>query len=436
VGLSVNRSVLVVAVSMMVVGAATPSYAATGPTTVLVGTTPTGEPLLVGGVSMSADGRFVVTNDFPAPHHPPGVYLRDLLLGRLTLVSVSSSGEVANGFSAGGVLSADNRFVVFDSYATNLAGVDTNDGMDDIYLRNLALGRTVRVSLSSKGAQATEGVFAEDVSAHGRFVTFSTAAGNLVPGDTNQATDVFLRDRRKGTLRRVSVTNDGRQASVGADGGAISDSGRYVVFTSTAALVAGDTNGVRDVYIRDVRSHTTSLVSVSDSGTPGNNHSSLRVAISGDGRYVAFISLASNLVVGDTNELPDVFLRDRLAGTTRRANISTTGAQEKDPEFGSHYAVSVSNDGRYVAFDSEGSMLVPGDTNRRYDVFEHDFTTGATRRISVTDTGGQADADSIEPVVSADGRCVLFNSQATNLITGTSMPVSSAYLRITSGTCP
>ncbi len=190
---------------------------------------------------------------------------------------------------------------------------------------------------------------------------------------------------------------------------AISSDGRYVAFGSDASnLVSGDTNAARDVFVRDRKLGTTRRVSVSSTETQGNSVSFGLPAISSDGRYVAFGSDASNLVPGDTNRSADVFVRDRKLGTTRRVSVSSTETQGNSPvSFG---PPAISSAGRYVAFGSDASNLVSGDTNGSADVFVRDRKLGTTRRVSVSSTGAQGDSGSFGPVISSRGRYVSFSS--------------------------
>jgi Tol biopolymer transport system component len=249
--------------------------------------------------------------------------------------------------------------VVFVSDATNVVPGDTN-GVADIFLRDRQAGTTVRIS----GANADAPSDAPAISANGRYVTFTSEAA-LVPGDTNGIADVFLRDLRTGSLRRVNVSTTGARANALTASLTMSANGRYVAFTSEAALVPGDTNGIADVFLHDVRARTTVRVSLAADDGQATGGSSYGPMMSADGRHVAFSSDATNLVASDTNGVADVFLRDLHAGTTVRASLAADGGQGND---GSYNAV-VTRDGRYVAFASTATNLVPGDTNGVTDAF-------------------------------------------------------------------
>jgi Tol biopolymer transport system component len=296
------------------------------------------------------------------------VFVYDLLTRTTSRVSVDSEGRQANGPSFGPVISADGRFVAFESAATNLVPGDTN-GFSDIFVRDLTAGTTTRVSVDSAGRQANGKSFRPVISADGRHVAFESVATNLVPGDTNGLSDVFVRDLMTGKTTRVSVDSVGRQANGPSSSAAISADGRFVAFESDATnLVVGDTNGKRDVFVYDLLTRTTSRVSV-DLAERQANGPSFNAAISGDGRFVAFESDASNLVPGDSNLKRDVFVRDLMAGTTTRASVDSAGRQAN----GSSSGASISGDGRFVVFDSDAFNLVPNDTNGKQDVFVHDL---------------------------------------------------------------
>jgi len=333
--------------------------------------------------------------------------------GTTTRVSVSTDGTQGNDLSDTPRISADGRYVVFESWASNLVSGDTN-GTDDIFVRDQQTGQTSRVSIATDGTQGNGGVDRPTISADGRYVVFRSAASNLVSGDTNSRPDIFVRDRQTNQTSRVSVATNGTQGNDYSDEPAISSDGRYVVFESWASnLVSGDTNGQQDVFIRDRQTGQTSRVSVATNGTQGNG-GSYWSTISADGRYVAFVSSASNLVSGDTNGQQDVFIRDQQLGQTSRVSVATNGTQGNDGS----YRTTISADGRYVAFASYASNLVNGDTNGYLDVIVRDRQTGQTSRVSVATDGAQGNDLSDRPSISADGRYVVFESWASNLVSG------------------
>jgi Tol biopolymer transport system component len=333
------------------------------------------------------------------------------------LVSISLTGTTGNGLSDIPQISTNGRYIAFVSLASDLVPGDTN-GVRDAFLRDLRTNTTTRISVSSTGAQGNRLVFDDglSISADGRYVTFVSLADNLVPGDTNQDWDVFVRDTRTNTTSRVSVSSTGEQGNVasGIFGASISADGRFVAFESVASnLVPGDAIGTADIFVRDRWAGTTIRVSVATDGTPGNNISTDPV-ISGNGRYVAFNSFSTNLVPNDTNGDYDVFLRDRFTNTTTRVNLSSTGEQANLRSLG---GLALSADGRYVAFVSDATNLVPGDTNGVTDAFIRDRLTGTTTRTSVSSAGAQADrATTFLQSITPDGRFVVFFTDATNLV--------------------
>jgi Tol biopolymer transport system component len=285
---------------------------------------------------------------------------------------------------------------------------------------------TQRVSLSTGGTQAnTYCLGPPSSSADGRYVAFLTGASNLVSGDTNGFHDVFVRDRQSGTTERVSVDSAGIQGNNRSAQPSISPDGRYVVFASGANnLAPGDTNDWFDVFVHDRQGSTTERVSIGASGTQGNNES-YACSISADGRYVAFDSVATNLVPGDTNGRKDIFIRDRQTGTTNLVSVATNGTQGNDDS----YRPLISADGRYIAFGSLAATHVPGDTNGTEDIFVRDLQSGITERVSVGSGGAQADSYSLNASISADGCFVAFRSAATNLVPGDTGGWEDIFLR-------
>ena len=344
--------------------------------------------------------------------------------GVTTRVSVSSTGEQANSYSSETSISADGRYVAFQSFASNLVVGDTN-GAPDVFVRDLGAGSTQRVSVRTNGGQANDGSYFPAISADGRYVAFQSFASNLAVGDTNGASDVFVRDLVAGTTQRVSVRTDGGQANGGSYVPAISTDGGSVAFHSHATnLVAGDTNDEVDVFVRDLAAGTTRRVSVRTGGGQANSDSYFP-AISGDGRYVAFQSSAANLVADDTNDKVDVYVRDRVAGTTSRVSVGRGGRQSR----GNSQYPAISADGRYVAFASFAGNLAPGDTNHVQDVFVRNLVAEKTRRVSVGPDGQQADHGSHSATIAANGRRVAFTSDATNLVTGDTNDLPDVFVR-------
>jgi Tol biopolymer transport system component len=372
--------------------------------------------------SISASGRFVAFSSVATnlvhgdTNHVRDVFVRDRKAGKTRRVSLSSAGAQGHGDSFHPSISANGRFVAFQSLARNLVRGDTNH-CRDIFVRDRRTGKTRRVSLSSAGAQGNDGSRNPSISADARIVAFESEAKNLVRGDTNHASDIFVRDRETGKTRRVSLGLAGAQANGRSFNPSISANGRFVAFESGAKnLVRGDTNHRIDIFVRDRKKGKTTRVSVSSTGAQGNN-TSFAPSISSFGRFVAFESSATNLVRTDTNRASDVFVRDRKTGETTRVSVSSTGAQAQEDSFDP----SISADGRFVAFTSIAMNLVPGRTSDRGDVFVNDVfvrdrQAGKTRRVSVSSTGAPGNSDSFRPSISADGRIVAFQSWATNLV--------------------
>jgi len=380
--------------------------------------------------SISADGRFVafwsvasnlITRD---TNWSWDVFVHDRQLGTTKLVSVDSGGVQGDFHSYAPVLSADGRCVAFQSAAANLVAGDTNLYWD-VFVRDLQLGITERVSVDSFGAEADASSDSAALSADGRFVAFSSPATNLVAGDTNGVADLFVHDRQLGTTERVSVDSAGAQADSASYAPSISADGRFVAFWSDASnLVAGDTNAFFDIFVRDLQTGTTERVSVDSAGSEANSESA-EPSLSADGRFVAFVSDASNLVAGDTNLAIDIFVRDRLLGTTERVSVDSAGAQGNSD----CNLPSISSDGRFVAFETGASNLCAGDTNVRMDVFVRDRQLGTTERVSVNPGGAQGDNSSQEASISADGRFVAFAGQATDLVAGDTNFMSDVFVR-------
>lgn len=385
-------------------------------------------------VDISADGRYVAFS-LSSPSLVSGdtngvsdIYVHDRETCQTTRVSVATGGTQANDRSGRPSISADGRYVAFDSYASNLISNDYNM-TQDVFVHDRTTGTTTRISVASDGTAGNDVSHSPSISADGRYVAFQSSANTLVSGDTNGWQDTFVHDRTTGITTRVSVATDGTQTNNLSQFPTISDDGRYVAFDSTATtLISGDTNVSSDVFVHDRTTATTTRVSVATGGTQSNN-SAYHAAISSDGRYVAFDSSATNLVGGDTNGDYDVFVHDRTTGTTTRVSVATGGTQALSSLTGS-MGPAISGDGRYVTFSSDATNLVSGDTNVQNDIFLHDRTTGTTTRLSVASDGSQANNSSYSPEISGGGNYVVFYSHATNLVSGDSNVRSDIFVRI------
>jgi len=241
---------------------------------------------------------------------------------------------------------------------------DTN-GASDVFVRDRQGGETFRVSVSSTGIEGDSYSADADMSGDGRLITFESAATNLVAGDDNSAADVFLHDRLTGETSLVSAGSLGESGDDSSNDPAISTDGSWVVYDSYATnLLAGDLNAARDVFLYDVQTRQTSLVSVNDAGEQGDDDSG-EAQLSRDGRYVAYQSRATNLVRGDTNGEEDIFVHDHLTGEVRRVSVGSPGQQADD----SCEEADLSPEGRWVVFRSYSDTILDGDTNGEGDIF-------------------------------------------------------------------
>jgi Tol biopolymer transport system component len=285
---------------------------------------------------------------------------------------------------------------------------------------------TQRVSVRSNGSQANDDSDRPDISADGRYVAFASDATELVSGDDNEARDIFVHDRQTGITERVSIQSDGGEANFDSDGPSISDDGRYVAFYSFATnLRSNDTNGVADIFVHDRQTGDTELVNIVLGGQA--NDISYDPEISGNGQYITFWSFASNLVGGDNNSAADVFRFDQFGQTMFRVSLDSNGVEGNGPS--SH--PSISQDGRYIAFQSDAGNLVSGDSGIYRDVFWRDMNTGQTKRVSVRSNGSEANGDSFDAAISANGRYVSFTSLANDVTNDDNNPQRDIFLRVT-----
>ncbi len=379
--------------------------------------------------AITPDGRYVVFTSISDGLTPGDAnfsqdgFLHDRTTGATSRVTLANGGGEANSGAGEIGLSDDGRYIVFGSAASNLVAVDIN-AQPDVFVYDRVANSTTIVSVATGGAQSNNLTLDPAISADGRYVVFASYADNLVAGDTNGGPDIFVHDRSSGATTRASLANGGGEGAVGGGKGSISADGRYVIFDSVGAnFVSGDANGQADIFVHDRQTSATTRVSVSSGGVEGNNGSGAP-AMSPDGRYTVFESVASNLVAGDTNGVSDVFLHDRLTGETRRASVASDGSEGT----GASTRPDVTEDGRYVSFISASANLVPGDTNGFADAFVHDVLTGATVRVNLGVGGVEADGAVQNISMSAFCPHVALESTATNLVPSDANGVADVFV--------
>lgn len=367
--------------------------------------------------SISADGRYVVflsSADNLVDEDNNGyrdVFIFDREAGDVTRISMGYDGSEANGDSSDAHISNDGRFVTFVSEATNLVK-DDNNGFGDVFLYERMRGTIRLVSRTQDGVQGDNRSLQPAISADGRFIAFVSLSDTLSANDENDASDVFIYDATDDSLELASVASDDRQAQDTSKYPAISSDGRFIVYQSKASnLAAGDHNNMYDIFLRDRQEGTTELISRGLQGNAGNMESQ-RPSISDDGRFIAFESWASDLIEGDDNYQSDIFVFDRDKGEAELVSLSSQGSQADHVNGGA----VISGDGRYVAFSSMASNLVPNDGNRSFDVYVRDRKSGQTHLVSMNLNGSAGNGTSISPALTAAGNNIVFDSLATDLV--------------------
>ncbi len=400
-----------------------------------------------GPVELSADGRFVVftstSDDFYAQDGANSdVFLRDRTRGVTELISIAQPVVpgpyvISNGNSRNGSVSGDGRFVVYESDATNLVVGDGNN-FADIFMRD-RFGAITRISVAPDGASANGASRNPRISRSGRFIAFESAATNIVGGDDNAVTDVFVRDLILRVTRRVSTNGMGAQANGASSNATISGNGRFVAFQSAATNLAGGAGTSTHAYVKDTFTGGIQLASQADDGTPGDDDSTLPT-ISADGRSVAFVSVAGNLASQDTNGFADVYLRNLFTDTTTLVSIASDGSLG-DGDSGASITIGgtagrpgLSGDGRYVAFTSEATNFDLTDDNAQGDVFLYDTSDLTIARVSVGGGLVQGDGPSVSATVSEDGTAVGYSSTAGNLVLGDFNFSEDVFVTTVSGT--
>lgn len=394
--------------------------------------------------SMSANGRFVVftskapsllnitTGTLTAATYMQ-VFKRDTVTNTTTIVSLDPSGALANGDCTNPRISPDGTYVTFTSYAFNLVAGDGN-GQRDVFIRNTNNGTNSIVSLTNGGLPSNGTSDSGSMSGDGNLVVFRSEATNLVSGASGS--QVYIRNISSGTTELVSKGD----TIFGAPGNdysgvqpSITPDGRYVGFSSKASnLVAGDTNGYYDVFVRDMALQTNRRISLTIGGNQGfgDSHS---CAISDNGQFVAFASRIP-FVTGDSNGLADVFLRDFGANTLTRVSVDASAKQSNGVSGGTNndvigWGICISGNGQKIAYQSTATNLVKGDTNGFEDVFVKDRITGSSSMISVNTLGKPANGASGLPTISTDGQFISFVSGASNLVLGDTNSVLDVFRR-------
>jgi Tol biopolymer transport system component len=363
----------------------------------------------MGSASTSTDGRYVAYStdaETASPDADHGVYVLDTTAGTRELVSVATDGAIGDDWSSNPAISGDGRYVAFESDADNLVAGDTNDATD-VFVRDRVARTTTRVSLGPKGLEADASSYDASISSDGRYVAFTSDSDDLDPTDSNGFGDVFVRDRQTATTKLVSYSGAYGQTDFGASQGAISGNGLFVAFVTDTPLVANDLNDSDDVYVRNLVASTTNWASRPKAGFPDGGGGD-SPAISADGRKVAFVSAATDLdtVANDVNG-PDVFLRDLAASTTTRISVGPTGGALSAPAV----SPSISADGQRVAFASSANASGTDVNGSVFDVFVRDRSNGRTVLVSTNADLVQSASDASAPRLSPDGRYAFWMSQ-------------------------
>lgn len=380
--------------------------------------------------SINADGRYVAFSS-PANNLVEDdtngmfdIFIHDRKTRTTQRVSVNTSGEAGNQNSLYPSISANGCKIAFESKASNLVSGDTN-GQSDIFLYDCESRQIERISNGLAESQANDASTTPRLSPDGRYITFMSKASNLVIDDANGETDIFVYDKETGTTEQVSVTATGTSGDNASQHPSISENGHFIAFESKAHnLVENDVNGKTDIFVYNRESKRVQRISTDLAGMGGNGDSE-HPSISADGRYVAFSSKANNLVPNDTNEVADIFLYDRENHTLQRISINFSG--EEGNEFSA--SPDINADGRYVTFQSNASNLVPTDTNGTFDIFVYDRDTHEIRRASISSQGIESNNSSETPSISADGQYVAFKSYANNLVLQDSNKKSDIFVQ-------
>ena len=352
------------------------------------------------------------------------MFVKTLATGAIQRISTDANGLQTNGGSFGGSFdpawSPDGSKIAFTSYSTDLVIGDTNSAKD-VFVKTLAGGAIQRISTDSAGLQVNGSSYKPEWSPDGTKIAFASESSGLVPGDTNNGTDLFVKVLASGAIERVSTGSAGLQADGGSFSPAWSPDGNKIAFVSGATnLVPSDTNGVVDVFMKNLTTSAVERVSTAANGGQADAEAYDRPSWSPDGTKIAFSSYANNLVPGDTNTGMDLFVKTVSNAAIQRVSTTANGQQannggSRDP---GSYHVRWSPDGTRLAFNSDADNLVPFDTNNTSDVFVKSLTSGAVQRASTSASGAQVGGFSYLPEWSPDGKRLIFASEATELVSG------------------
>jgi hypothetical protein len=338
-------------------------------------------------VTFRSDATNLVASDTNALSD---IFRKDINTGAIVRVNTTSaSAQATGGTSTTPTISSDGNLITFTSVATNLVASDTN-ALQDVFQKNISTAAITRVNTDSASAQATGGVSgngAITTSADGRYVLFTSAATNLVASDTNAVQDIFRKDMNTGAIVRINTTSAGAQATGSSTLNATMSSDSNIVTFETGAtnLVASDTNALTDVFVKNVTTGAISLVSTTSAGVQATGGVSVNPDISDDGRYVAFTSLATNLATTDTNAVGDIFLKDTTTATLTLisgTNATTTGN-------GASSFSTITPNASHVVFATLATNLIAGDTNGVQDLLIKNISTSVFNQVNTTSSGAQ-----------------------------------------------
>ena len=360
------------------------------------------------GSHISGDGNYITYLSGATPAQQR-VYRYNRVDDSAEEISLNSAGETLNDENREAQMSFNGDLIVFTTRATNVTPFDTNEKLD-IVIRDRNNNSTDIISGHTPRSNDSSGDIVS-LSADGRYVAFSSKTTNLIADHNNNKRDIFVKDRRTGFIERVSISSSGDQGSSDSNNPSISDDGRFVVFESFSAFISADTNAKIDIYLHDRLNHITQIIS-KNGATESNGHS-IRASISATGRYVVFKSEADNLVSGDSNNKTDVFIKDLITDSIERVSVASDGSEANGAV---NMSVTVSADGRYVAFRSTSTSLSSVDLNGKPNIFLRDRTAHKTTCISIPYDGTLIDGYTYNPTISDDGSVIAFEARATNLV--------------------